>query len=81
MMCNCSGYCIDKSCKYASKQTLSKCENSQKKNFQLRSIQPQTAKKTFISIDASRQALRLKASVGAEELYAVLAYRSSLHQK
>src|SRR4028119_844577 len=33
MMCNCSGYCIDKSCKYAPKQTLSKCENSQKKLF------------------------------------------------
>ena len=33
MMCNSWGYCIDKSCKYASKQTLSKCENSQKKLF------------------------------------------------
>jgi hypothetical protein len=33
MMCNCSGYCIEKSCKYAPKQTLSKWENSQKKLF------------------------------------------------
>ena len=33
MMCNSAGYCIDKSCKSASKQTLSKCENSQKKLF------------------------------------------------
>jgi hypothetical protein len=53
----------------------------QKKFFQLRSIQPHTAKNTLISIDASRRALRLKASVGAEELYAVLAYRSSLTKR
>ena len=53
-----------------------------KKTFSLlRSILPHTAKSTQISIDASRRALPLKASACADELYAVLAYRSSLHQK
>jgi hypothetical protein len=52
-----------------------------KKKIQLRSIQPHTAKKTLISIDASPRDLRLKASVGAEEVYAVLAYRLSLTKR
>jgi hypothetical protein len=53
-----------------------------KKTFSLLcSILPHTAKNTLISIDAFRLALRLKASAYADELYAALNYRSSLHQK
>ena len=45
-----------------------------KKTFSLlRSILPHTAKNTQIFIDASRRALRLKASAYADELYAALA--------
>jgi len=73
MMCNSAEYCLDKkSCRSASKQTLSKCKNSQKKLFLLAINTPHTAKNIQTSIDAFRLALRLKASAYADELYAAL---------